>query len=1023
MEQALGEYEVSRSVFGVREQKFYRNLSGLRMTRHDVSIDSPIGPAAGPHSQLAENIVAAFLAGCRFIELKTVQTMDGDELRACVARPCINATDECYNVEWSTELTVQQALEEYIRAWFAVHVLGTEFDLGTKVIFNMSVGYSLEGIQSKKIDDYLEGMRDASSTAAWTECTAWLQANLERFSVFGVDDLAAIPTQVSNSVTLSTLHGCPANEIERIAHYLLTVKELHTNIKCNPTLLGYPEARRILDEMGYGYIAFDDHHFVEDLQFDDAVAMIGRLQAKAAQLALDFGVKITNTFPVDIKRNELPGEEMYMSGRALFPLSLNVANRLSRAFDGRLQISYSGGVDAFNIERLLKTGIRPITMATTLLKPGGYERVPQLATLAEGALDPAQSKLDVALLDSLAAGVVSFARHRKDHRETDSHKSDVALPLFDCADAPCSATGCPINQQIPAYLEQVARGEYERAFAIIANDNVLPSVTATICDHQCQTRCTRLDYDDPLQIRSAKKAASLAAQQAYTEALTRPPALRSTAKVLVIGAGPAGLAAASYLRRNGVDVTVHEARAKPLGIVSHIIPAFRISEPELALDVELARAYGVDFEFSVPADYDLAALKSRYDYIILATGAWKEGRSDIPLDGVKVIDALDFLARSRASGLKLELGERVAVIGGGDVAMDCARAAARNEGVREATIVYRRTRDFMPAQREEIELALTDGVRIVELHAPHSFEDGALICDIMELGETDASGRRSVRACGRTARLGFDTIISAVGAGVDSSLFAKNGLALDERGHALLNDNRESSLPGIYLAGDCKAGPKTVVKAMADAKTIATDILAKLGLENDFRVFAPEACRDELLEKKGVLIAAEPNCGHASHDAVRCLACGQVCEVCVDVCPNRANVSIEIGEESGTGPAHLTQRHQILHLDGLCNECGNCGIFCPTAGNPYLDKFTLFMCEEDFAESANRGFLPLGDKRYRIRLEDGGIIESSLDDELVPAAVAALMRSAGERYSYLLRPDAACFDPSIGADARIGTRG
>jgi putative selenate reductase len=139
----------------------------------------------------------------------------------------------------------------------------------------------------------------------------------------------------------------------------------------------------------------------------------------------------------------------------------------------------------------------------------------------------------------------------------------------------------------------------------------------------------------------------------------------------------------------------------------------------------------------------------------------------------------------------------------------------------------------------------------------------------------------------------------------------------------------------------------------------------------------------------------------AAQDASRCLACDRVCEICVDVCPNRANVSIDLGEEFGKG--FLTQRHQILHLDGLCNECGNCGVFCPTAGNPYLDKLTLFSGEEDFANSDNKGFLPLGAGRYRIRLGGGEVFESTLDSAAVPATVATMMRASVERYGYLIR--------------------
>ncbi|MDR1015207.1 MAG: putative selenate reductase subunit YgfK [Coriobacteriales bacterium] len=1016
MERILGEYGKTRSIFGVREDKFYRNRSGVRARCHGTEIDSPVGPAAGPHSQLAGNIVAAYLAGARFVELKTVQTMDGEELRNCVARPCINAADECYNVEWSTELTVQQALEEYVKAWVAAHVLGCELGLDTGLVFNMSVGYSLEGIQSPKIDCYLDGLKDAAGSRIWDECLSWLDANRGRFAAFGADELVRIPSQVSDSVTLSTLHGCPREEIERIAHYLLTEKHLHTNIKCNPTLLGYAPAREILDAMGYGYVSFDDHHFKEDLQFDDAVAMIGRLQGAARAEGLDMGVKITNTFPVDIARGELPGEEMYMSGRALFPLSVNVAARLAEAVGRALPISYSGGADAFNIADLLACGIRPVTVATTLLKPGGYERLTQLASLAEGSVDAGRDGLDVAALARLAESARALPRHRKGYREQAGRKSDKALALIDCAEAPCSETGCPIGQQIPAYLEQVAHGDLARAFEVIVNDNVLPSVTGAICDHQCQNRCTRLDYDDPVQIRAAKKAASEAAQAAYIGSMAPSP-LRSATKVLVVGAGPAGLAAATYLRRNGLDVTVRETRDRPFGIVSHVIPAFRIRDDDLALDLGLAEASGVRFEFGAAPDYDLEALRGDFGFVILATGAWKEARSAVPLDGTQVVDALDFLARSKESGLALGLGRRVAVIGGGDVAMDCARAAVRNKGVTEAVVVYRRTREFMPAQREEVELAERDGVRFQELHAPRAYADGLLHCDVMRLGDFDASGRRGILATGEQDVLPFDTVVVATGATVDTAPFSRNGIALDERGHAVLGASNETSRDGVYIVGDAKAGPATVVKAMADAKAAASDILAKLGLDADFRTFGPQVPRDLLLGGKGVLAPAAPapDAGAAPDapapdaapavgleqarraDAMRCLCCNVVCEVCVDVCPNRANVSIDMGE------AHLgfAQRHQVLHLDGLCNECGNCGTFCPTAGRPYLDKLTLYASEEDFDASSNRGFLLLGPGRIRARLEEGAVIEGALGDERLPFAHAAMIERICTDYPYL----------------------
>ena len=225
--------------------------------------------------------MAAYAAGARFFELKTVQVTDGADLRKCVPKPCISAEDEGYNCEWSTELTVPQAMEEYIKAWFACKLLAKELDLGDPegFVFNMSVGYDLAGIRSPKVDAFIEGLKDASGTPAWKACTDWALANLDQFRRVDGDYVRAISPKVSRSVTESTLHGCPPEEIEAIAAYLMGEKGLHTYVKCNPTLLGYEFARRTLDDLGYGYLAFDDHHFRNDLQWADAVPMLRRLLA------------------------------------------------------------------------------------------------------------------------------------------------------------------------------------------------------------------------------------------------------------------------------------------------------------------------------------------------------------------------------------------------------------------------------------------------------------------------------------------------------------------------------------------------------------------------------------------------------------------------------------------------------------------------------------------------------------------------------------------------------------------------
>ncbi|MDR0876699.1 MAG: putative selenate reductase subunit YgfK [Treponema sp.] len=1026
------EFKTNGSVFCIRQEKFYKPVNGHSIELFGTKINSPVGPAAGPNSQLAQNILAAYLAGSRFIELKTVQIMDGEELRKAVARPCINVTDEGYNVEWSTELTVEEALGEYVKAWFLCHVFGKEFGLPENVIFNMSVGYSLDGIKSKKIDAYIEGMKNASSTEIWKSCYQYILDTIGSFEKFNKKDLEALSPAVSPGITLSTLHGCPREEIEKIAAYLLTEKGLHTYVKCNPTLLDYETARKILDEMGYGYISFDDHHFKDDLQFDDAVDMLKRLRFLAKEKNLSFGVKLTNTFPVDIKQHELPGNEMYMSGRSLFPLSIRVAKKLSETFSGELPVSYSGGADFFNLAEILETGIRPVTVATTILKPGGYERLTQLAELAEktlgGIAGPGSASgetgsntaINVKVLNELDEKVLNQSRYHKEYRQAGLRKTSSPLPLFDCAKAPCQDGGCPIHQRIPEYLAQVADARYAEAFKIIAVDNTAPSITGTICDHQCQNKCTRLDYEDPLEIRQAKLIAADHAQDGYIHALSSP-VLRTEKTAAIIGAGPAGMAAAVYLRRNGVPVTVYERRERPYGIVQYVIPSFRISDDAIYRDFQIAEKLGVEFKFNTPENYSLAELQKKHQFVVIASGAWKEGASPVKQGQEKIIDALKFLEDSKKSQCNLAIGKEIAVIGGGDVAMDCARAAKRNKGVEKVTIVYRRTREFMPAQTEEQELALNDGIEMMELLAPESFSDGVLVCEQMQLAGYDASGRRGITGTGKKVELGFDTVIGAVGARVDTELFKTNNIALNEKGFPKLSGANESSLPGVYIAGDCKAGAATVVKAIADGKTAAADILGKLSLSADFSaepkgpahvssaengtaVGAAAVSSSEITAdfsayylKKGVIDQRRND----NTDGFRCLSCDTICEICVDVCPNRANIMVEFPAGSAA-KADMVSSHQIVHVDRMCNECGNCATFCPHAGKPYKDKFTVFHRAEDFADSENAGFTITAKDTYRIRLEDKSVREYRKGDKDIPVEFAAMIEILTGKYEYLI---------------------
>lgn len=951
MTRVLKEQRAQGQIFGIQEEFFFRPQDGKTavIPFGDV-LSTQVGPAAGPHSQMAPNIIAAWLCGARFIELKTVQKLDGQTIREAVRKPCILSEDEGYNCEWSTELTVEEAFDEYVKAWFALHVLQKELQIAkqTDFAFNMSVGYDLEGIKTEKIDRFIEGMKDASGSAIFRECKAWLAENLSSFRHFGAEDLEAVPARISHQITLSTLHGCPPSEIERIARYLLTEKELHTFVKCNPTLLGYDFARKTLDKLGYDYIVFDDHHFREDMQYDDCTAMIERLMPLAAGKNLAFGLKLTNTFPVDVTRSELPAEEMYMSGRSLHALTLSLACKLARQFDGKLPLAFSGGADALNLAGLLECGIGPVTMATTLLKPGGYTRLLQLAQISAAAQKDFTG-IDVGKLARLTDETLNDPRYHKLAREkVGSRKTKTDLPLYDCFKAPCQEGGCPIHQQIPEYLKLVAEGKMEEAIRVIALDNTAPTITGVLCPQPCRDHCTRLDYDSSLHMRAVKKEAADCAQEKLIASI-QVPELKSGKKALIIGAGPAGIAAALFLRRNGMDVEVREKEERAYGLVSQVIPAFRISDEEIDRDLKLAEAYGVRVRCGCKEAVDLAAEKQNFAYILLAMGAHEPGISPVQEGAEHVHDSMEFLRRARRTGSS-GLRGKVAVAGGGDVAMDCARLLKRDPQVEDVILLYRRGIADMPAAQEDVREVLAEGIEIRPFLQPLCYDGRILKAEKTCYGPWDESGRHSVRGTGEEISLELDALVGATGARLKPERYAALGLNVDERGRAKLNGAHESSLENVYVIGDGRRGPSTIVQAIADAKTAVLDILEKEGLEADFisrsrSLSAEEAASGENLSRRGRL---QPSLS-PPEEGKRCLSCDLVCEICTEVCPNRANVALPL--------PGMKNKRQIVHIDRLCNECGNCAFFCPHAGRPYRDKWTLFSSLEDMNDSENPGWL------------------------------------------------------------------
>ena len=979
----MSEYEQKKSIFGI--EKLVKHENGQALPIFEEKIESPFGPAAGPNSQLAQNIVAAYAAGSRFFELKTVQVMDGAELAACINRPCIIAGDECYNCEWSTELYVPQAYAEYVKAWVACKLIAKEYGLGDPdgFVFNMSVGYDLEGIKSPKVDKYINDMIEAKDTEVFKECINWALEHVNEFKNVDEEYIRNISSNVSNSITESTLHGCPPAEIERIATYLITEKHLNTFIKCNPTLLGYEYARKRLDGLGFDYIAFDDHHFLEDLQWADAVPMLHRLYDLCQEKGLEFGVKITNTFPVDVTRNELPSNEMYMAGRALFPLSIHVARLLTDEFQGKLRISYSGGATIENIKELFEAGIWPITMATNILKPGGYQRMSQIADELMECGSERFSGVNVAALAAIDDGVEAKAMYKKPVKPLPERHVDKKLPLFDCFNAPCR-NGCPIEQDIPAYLQAMVDGDAKKALEIILERNPLPFITGTICPHHCGDKCMRNYYEETLHIRETKLAA---ASQAYNEILPALKAEGSVAgkKVAIIGGGPAGLAAATFLSRAGVAVTVFERKEKLGGVVRNVIPEFRISADSIDKDVELCKAYGAAFKLGAEVTSVKALKAEGYTDVIVSIGAWKPGRS--PLAYGEVTDALEFLMEAKKNGASMNIGKDVVVLGGGNTAMDVARAAKRIPGVEHVRLIYRRTKRYMPADEEELQLAIEDGVEFLELLAPVGAENGKLKCSVMELGAPDASGRRSPVDTGKIEEYPADTIIAAIGETIDTSLYAELGIEMDAKGRPVVDGNMMTTEAGVYAVGDSRRGPATVVEAIADSAKAAAAIA---GISYD-KYAEENIAADEKMytAKKGV---QSRDTKKTPDD--RCLGCPTLCEVCTDVCPNRANVAIHVPGKC---------KAQIIHVDGMCNECGNCEVFCPyKGGRPYKDKFTLYWTEEDFLDSTNEGFLVLDGTQVKVRL-DGKVETVDVAQETdLPADAVAVIRTVLKDYAYLI---------------------
>ncbi len=1011
----FGELESRDSIFGIPGRHFFVPDPGdpFRTQAFGHPLETPFGPAAGPHTQMAQNIVAAWLCGARYIELKTVQTLDELE----VSKPCIDMEDEGYNVEWSQELKVHESFDEYLRAWLLIHALHHRlgFPGSPGIVFNLSVGYDLAGIRQPNVQWFLDRSQDCTSEKRQ------MQELLARHypPAAGLD----IPARMSDNVTLSTMHGCPPDEIGAISEYLLRDRGLHTYVKCNPTLLGPERVRGILNnDLGYFDAVVPDAAFAHDLAWDDAVPLLRHLGSVARSGAREFGVKLSNTLEVENWRTVFdPAERMmYLSGRPLHAITLRLAARLAGEFDGELPMSFSAGADCFNAPRLLACGLQTVTTCSDLLKSGGYRRLlqyveetrrvmkecaaPDLAGfIGRFACEPGASTTAMQNLDRYAEQVSGEARLRKDALFTSRSKTSRELGWFDCIKAPCT-DACAIGQQVPRYMSAVRTGRLEDAVRLTCADNPIPVLLGRTCDHLCEPACIRTHLDEPLAIRHVKRFI----MEHEAGATEGPETVARPLKVAVIGAGPGGLAVASELARAGVRAEIFEQHAYAGGMVGGAIPEYRL--PRGVIDQDLARlkALGVEFHYEQAAgrDFSLQDLRDRgFQRIVITVGAQLGKKLGLPGEDCEgVIDALEFLRGSR-EGHPMNIGPRIGIIGAGDTAMDCARTAWRRAGD-GVEIIYRRSLDQMPADREEIRCLLEEGIGMRAMARPLRLvvEDGRLrgvVCRRMEYrGERDASGRKiPFEVEGEDFEVPLDTLILAISQHAVLDFFGKEDIRINDRGYIQTDpETFRTSVPGVYAGGDVvNEGPSSIVEAAADGKAIARAILEEEGNGSEpagarrfdtanlmlrrstrqWRVPVPHTDPDDRRNFSEVVLGYDE--AEAQAEAARCLDCDRYCSICVGVCPNLAlqtlesepfavdlpRIALRDGEfrKAGTDAFRVDQAYQVAVLADLCNECGNCTTFCPTSGDPYRDKPRVYLDRGEFESQADNAFLASHDGR------------------------------------------------------------
>ncbi|HXN00385.1 MAG TPA: NAD(P)-binding protein [Candidatus Dormibacteraeota bacterium] len=507
----------------------------------------------------------------------------------------------------------------------------------------------------------------------------------------------------------------------------------------------------------------------------------------------------------------------------------------------------------------------------------------------------------------------------------------VERPVYVDRLPPCNQA-CPAGENIQQWLYQAEDGSYEKAWRRLMEDNPFPAVMGRVCYHPCETACNRGKLDQAVGINSVERfLGDLAIERGWR---IEAPTTASGKRVLIVGAGPSGLSAAYHLRRFGHDVTIYDAGPKAGGMMRFGIPAYRLPRPVLDAEIERVIEMGVHLEVDHKVS-DLEAEKTAggFDAVFLAVGAQIGKRAYIPAgDSARILDAVSLL-RGMEAEERPQLGRRVVVYGGGNTALDAARTAKRL-GASEAIVVYRRTRDRMPAHDVEVEEALEEGVQMRWLSTITAADHGTLMIEKMELDETGFP-----QPTGQFEELEADALVLALGQEADLSLLQGVSGTVIRDGVVEVGPNMMTGHPGIFAGGDMVPSDRTVTIGVGHGKRAARYIDAWLrgvevaaGVKHPVAEFqslntwyyadAPKTVRPQLDMVRRQSSFDEVVKGldesTALFEARRCLSCGNCfeCDNCYGVCPDNAVVKL--------GPG----RRFAIDYD-YCKGCGICAAECP----------------------------------------------------------------------------------------------